>query len=71
MQTLVDLLENNRGADRTVCYVEGENVERRLPYGEIHARALGILRHLQAMGAQRGDKLIIFLKNNEQFLDAF
>ena len=71
MQTLVDLLENNRGVDRTVCYVEGENVERRLPYGEIHARALGILRHLQAMGAQRGDKLIIFLKNNEQFLDAF
>src|SRR6202051_4228756 len=71
MQTLVDLLENNRGVDRTVCYVEGESIERRLPYGEIHVRALGILRHLQAMGAQRGDKLIIFLKSNEQFLDAF
>ncbi len=37
----------------------------------MHARALGILHHLQAKGAQRGDKLIIFLSNNEQFLDAF
>jgi acyl-CoA synthetase (AMP-forming)/AMP-acid ligase II len=70
-ETLVDLLENNRGADRAVCYVEGENIERRLPYGEVFARALGILHHLQAMGARRGDKLIILLNDNEQFLDAF
>jgi acyl-CoA synthetase (AMP-forming)/AMP-acid ligase II len=69
--TLVDLLEHNRSVDRTVCYLEGENVERRLPYGEVHTRALGILYQLQAMGAQRGDKLIIFLNDNEQFLDAF
>jgi acyl-CoA synthetase (AMP-forming)/AMP-acid ligase II/acyl carrier protein len=70
-QTLVDILENNRDVDRDVCYVEGENAERRLPFGEIHARALGILHHLQALGAQRGDLLIIFLSNNEQFLDGF
>jgi acyl-CoA synthetase (AMP-forming)/AMP-acid ligase II/aryl carrier-like protein len=70
-ETLVDMLENNRGVDRAVCYVEGENIERRLPYGEVFARALGILHHLQAMGARRGDKLIIVLNNNEQFLDAF
>jgi len=70
-ETLVDLLESNRAVDRAVHYVEGENIERRLPYGEIFARALGILRHLQAMGARRGDKLIILLNNNEQFLDAF
>jgi acyl-CoA synthetase (AMP-forming)/AMP-acid ligase II/acyl carrier protein len=69
--TLVDLLENNRSVDREVCYVGGENLERRLPYAEVHARALGILHHLQAMGARPGDKLIIWLSNNEQFLDAF
>jgi acyl-CoA synthetase (AMP-forming)/AMP-acid ligase II/aryl carrier-like protein len=70
-ETLVDMLENNRGADRAVCYVEGENIERRLPYGEVFARALGILHHLQAVGARRGDRLIILLNDNEQFLDAF
>jgi acyl-CoA synthetase (AMP-forming)/AMP-acid ligase II/aryl carrier-like protein len=69
--TLVDVLESNRGVDRAVTYVDGENSERRVPYGEVYTRALGILYHLQAMGAQRGDKMIIFLNNNEQFLDGF
>jgi acyl-CoA synthetase (AMP-forming)/AMP-acid ligase II/aryl carrier-like protein len=69
--TLVDLLEHNRGVDRAITYIDGENAERRVRYGEVHARALGILYHLQAMGAQRGDKMIIFLNNNEQFLDGF
>jgi acyl-CoA synthetase (AMP-forming)/AMP-acid ligase II/aryl carrier-like protein len=70
-KTLVDLLEANRDVDRVVTYVEGENAERRVSFGEVHARALGILLHLQALGARRGDKLIIFLNNNEQFLDGF
>ena len=69
--TLVDALEDNRGAERSVTYVEGENNERRVPYKDVHARALGILFHLQAAGAKRGDKMIIFLNNNEQFLDGF
>jgi acyl-CoA synthetase (AMP-forming)/AMP-acid ligase II len=69
--TLVDVLEGNRDADRSVTYVEGENIERRVPFAEVHARAVGILYHLQAIGARRGDKMIIFLSNNEQFLDGF
>jgi acyl-CoA synthetase (AMP-forming)/AMP-acid ligase II/acyl carrier protein len=69
--TLVDILEANRGVDRSVTYVEGEQHERRVPYKDVYARALGILHHLQAVGARRGDKMIIFLNNNEQFLDGF
>src|SRR6202790_3634001 len=69
--TLVDILESNRGVDRSVTYVEGENAERRVPYKDVYARALGILYHLQSAGARRGDKMIIFLNNNEQFLDGF
>jgi len=69
--TLVDILEANRGVDRAVTYVDGESSERRVPYADVYTRALGILYHLQAMGAQRGDKMIIFLGNNEQFLDGF
>jgi acyl-CoA synthetase (AMP-forming)/AMP-acid ligase II/aryl carrier-like protein len=68
---LFDVLESNRGVDRAVTYVEGENSERRVPYGDVYTRALGILYHLQAMGAQRGDPMIIFLSSNEQFLDGF
>jgi acyl-CoA synthetase (AMP-forming)/AMP-acid ligase II len=69
--TLVELLENNRSVDRAVTYIDGENSERRVSYRDVYARAQGILYHLQAMGAQRGDKMIIFLNNNEQFLDGF
>ena len=69
--TLVEILEGNRNIDRSVTYVEGENNERRVSYRDVHARALGILHHLQAAGARRGDKMIIFLNNNEQFMDGF
>ena len=70
-KTLFDVLESNRGVDRAVTYVEGESSERRVAYGDVYTRALGILYHLQAMGAQRGDPMIIFLSSNEQFMDGF
>ena len=69
--TLVEMIENNRSVDRAVTYVEGENTERRVSYADLYTRSLGILYHLQALGAQRGDKMIIFLNNNEQFIDGF
>src|SRR5260370_6806036 len=69
--TLVDILENNRGVDRAVTYVDGENSERRVPHADLQPRAHGIVSDRQAMGAQHGDKMIIFLSSNEQFLDGF
>ena len=69
--TLVDMLESNRRMDRTITYIGGENAERRIRYEDVYTRALGILHHLQAAGAKRGDKMIIFLNDNEQFLDGF
>jgi acyl-CoA synthetase (AMP-forming)/AMP-acid ligase II/acyl carrier protein len=69
--TLVDMLESNRTVDRSVTFIDGENSERRVPFKDVYTRALGILHHLQAAGAQRGDKMIIFLNNNEQFMDGF
>src|ERR1700730_10599082 len=69
--TLFDALEDSRDADRSVTYIEGENSERQVPFPEVYVRAMGILYHLQALGARRGDKMIIFLSNNEQFLDGF
>jgi acyl-CoA synthetase (AMP-forming)/AMP-acid ligase II/acyl carrier protein len=69
--TLVDILEMNRGVDRAVCYVDGENSERRVGYAELYERALGILHHLQSLGATRGDRMILFLSDNEQFIDGF
>ena len=70
-ETLSELIANNRGDKRTITYLEAENSERVVGYDELYERALGILFHLQKLGAKPGDKLIIYLANNEQFLDAF
>ncbi|MEJ0087552.1 MAG: non-ribosomal peptide synthetase [Pseudomonadota bacterium] len=70
-QTLAELITVNRTVKRTISYLETETSERVVSYGELYERALGILHHLQKLGARPGDKLIIYLANNEQFLDAF
>ena len=69
--TLTELIENNRSFARNLTYLEGENDTREVSYAELYERALGILYHLQRIGARRGDKLILFLGNNEQFIDVF
>lgn len=69
--TLTELIEANRKVPRHITYLEGEQSERTVTFAELYERALGILHHLQRLGARRGDKLILFLNDNEQFLDAF
>jgi acyl-CoA synthetase (AMP-forming)/AMP-acid ligase II/acyl carrier protein len=70
-KTLTEVLEANRKFPRNITYLEGENESRNVSFAELYERALGILHHLQRIGARRGDKLILFLGNNEQFIDVF
>ena len=67
--TLTELIEANRRHPGKITYLEGEHDAQDLSYEELHARALGILHHLQRLGARRGDKLILFLGSNEQFIE--
>ncbi len=69
--TLTELIESSRNVSRGITYLEGENDSRSVSFAELHERALGILYHLQRIGARRGDRLILFIGNNEQFVDAF
>ncbi|HEV7432401.1 MAG TPA: non-ribosomal peptide synthetase [Steroidobacteraceae bacterium] len=69
--TLSELLQSNRGAARSITYYEGEQERRVVRYAELHERALGILHHLQQLGARPGDRVLLFLANNEAFIDAF
>ena len=69
--TLIELIEANRKVPRSVTYLEGDGAERSVSFAELYERALGILHHLQRLGARRGDKLILFLGSNEPFIDAF
>ena len=69
--TLTELIEGNRKVARRITYLEGEQNERSVSFANLYTRALGILYHLQKLGAQRGDHLILFLGDNEPFIDAF
>lgn len=70
-ETLAELIAANAKIDKSIFYHEGENQERRVTFAQLYERAQGILHHLQKLGAQPGDKLILFLNNNEQFIDAY
>jgi acyl-CoA synthetase (AMP-forming)/AMP-acid ligase II/aryl carrier-like protein len=69
--SLSELLQNHRHARRALTYHDGEQEQRSVSYGELYERALGILHHLQRLGARPGDRLLLFLTNNEAFIDAF
>src|ERR1700761_7490436 len=69
--TLTELIEANRKVARSVTYLEAEQNERSVSFADLHSRALGILFHLQKLGARRGDHLILLLGDNEPFIDAF
>ncbi|MGB6603205.1 MAG: non-ribosomal peptide synthetase [Steroidobacteraceae bacterium] len=69
--TLTELIEHQRTSPGRITYLEGETDSRDVPFAELYERALGILFHLQRLGARRGDRLVLFLASNEQFIDVF
>src|SRR5262245_26620127 len=69
--TVNELMAQNHGAQRTMTYHLGDGQSRSVTYAQLNQRALGLLFHLQQLGAKPGDKLILLLNNNEQFIDAF
>lgn len=69
--TLNEILRANARLDRVITHYESGDSSREVPFGELHERALGILHLLQKRGAKRGDYVLLYLANNEQFLDGF
>ncbi|MGC8522317.1 MAG: non-ribosomal peptide synthetase [Steroidobacteraceae bacterium] len=69
--TLTGLLQANRTVPRAITYLGGESVARTVTFADLHERALGILYRLQRTGIGPGDKLVLLLGENEQFIDAF
>lgn len=69
--TLGEALGARRSSHHAVHFIEGDNAERTLPFGELYSRALGLLHHFQAWGARPGSEMILLVDRNEQFIDAF
>lgn len=69
--TLVEALEHNRSDSRFVSFIHGQEDEQTLSFEQLYQRALGLLHVLQQRGLQKGDYLILFLNDNEKFIDIF
>jgi acyl-CoA synthetase (AMP-forming)/AMP-acid ligase II/acyl carrier protein len=69
--TLPDMLDDQARGNGAIVYLEGEGAEKTLPLAQLRRRALGILFHLQRIGARPGDHLVLHVASNEQFIDAY
>lgn len=69
--TLPELLRDLKDRDRTIRFIDGEDKESQVSYGELWTRSLAMLGTLQSAGMQPGDELIIFSNVNERFLIAW
>jgi len=69
--TLTDLLADARGKSREIRFIDGENDESIVSFGDLWNRAIALLGSLQAQGMEAGDELVIFSKSNESFVIAF
>jgi acyl-CoA synthetase (AMP-forming)/AMP-acid ligase II/acyl carrier protein len=70
-QTLTEMLDHRSRGAGAIGYLEGDGAEKSLPFAKLRRRALGILHHLQRVGARPGDFLILHVASNEQFIDAY
>ncbi|MYB88462.1 MAG: AMP-binding protein [Proteobacteria bacterium] len=69
--TLNEALSFNRSEARFVTFINGQEDEKCISFEALYQRALGLLRVLQQHGISKGDHLILFLNDNQQFVDVF
>ena len=69
--TLTELLDEARGRDREIRFIDGEDDETIVRFPELWDRALGLLGSLQARGMRPGDELVIFSRSNQSFVVAY
>ena len=70
-ETLTESLAACAETDKGITYLDRPDEHRRVPYAQMYANALGVLKNLQDKGLQPGDELIIFTRSNEQMIDGF
>lgn len=71
LDTLHAILPADVREDRQITFIEGENEQRTMSFRRLRQRAIGTLGALQRRGVQRGDAVILFIADNERFLEMF
>jgi acyl-CoA synthetase (AMP-forming)/AMP-acid ligase II len=69
--TLPAALHANLREDRQLVFIDGEDDQRALSLAGLHRRARRLLGALQRKGVREGEALILFINDNERFLEMF
>lgn len=69
--TLSAIFGANVREDRQITFVDGEHAQRVLSFRQLRQRAVAALGALQRRGLVPGDAMILFLGDNERFVEMF
>jgi len=69
--TLSAALAAQRRDDREIVFIDGEDEQRSLSFARLERRALAMLGALQRRGVQAGSAMLLFVGDNERFLEMF
>ena len=70
-QTLDEILPAAARQDRRITFIDGETQQRAMSFRRLRERALGRLGALQRRGLAAGDKLVLYVADNERFIELF
>jgi acyl-CoA synthetase (AMP-forming)/AMP-acid ligase II/acyl carrier protein len=70
-KVLADVLLELDGTERGIRYLQSGDRETLISYTGLLSRAKGLLGRLQQQGLQAGDAVILFVRHNLAFVDAF
>jgi len=69
--TLDEILPATAREDRQITFIEGENQQRVLSFRRLRQRAIGLLGALQRRGLVAGDKMLLYVADNERSIELF
>jgi len=69
--TLDEILPATAREDRQITFIEGESQQKVLTFRRLRQRALGVLGALQRRGLGPGDKVVLYVADNERFVELF
>jgi len=71
VKVLADALQKQSAGETGIRFLQSGDRESLVAYAELLSRASGLLGRFQQQGLQPGDPVILFVRNNVAFIDAF
>jgi acyl-CoA synthetase (AMP-forming)/AMP-acid ligase II/acyl carrier protein len=69
--TIIEALEHHLQSPHGITFIESSDSETFISYRQLYDNALALLKHFQDHDLRQGQHLILFVNNNQSFIEAF